>query len=284
MQRSEERSSNSDAFLNSHLNIKHVGACVRPNHFKDYSKKIPNFINWFELLADNFFHDDNITENLPFIFERPSVLHCVGLSIGSAEPLNKDYLNKIKKLDEQVNAIHISDHLCWTRLENQSSFDLLPLPYCQESVELVSDKLKELEDFFSKPFLLENVSTYLPTPLDTMSEVDFINEILSRTDSFLLLDVNNIYVNSVNHKFDPHHFIDQIEPKSVKQIHMAGHKKFDTYILDNHGDFVDAKVWELYKYSIEKLGHIPTCLEWDQNIPDFETYLDESRKIHELYM
>lgn len=280
MLKKEERSFNSPL---NHPALSGVGASIRPEHFQNYSQKIPNFINWFELLADNFFFDENLEENLPFIFKKPITLHCVGLSIGSAEPMNKIYLKKIKSLDSQVNAVHISDHLCWSSLNKQNSFDLLPLSYCKESVELVSDKIKEIEDFLQKPFLLENVSTYIKTPLDTMIEYDFINSILEKTNAGLLLDVNNVYVNATNHGFEAKDFIDSLDKNKVKQVHLAGYKRFDTYLLDNHGDFVSDSVWSLYKYTTKKLGALPTCIEWDTNIPDFKTYIKESEKIASLY-
>lgn len=269
--------------LSKHPNINGVGASIRPEHFQHYSKNTPDFIKWFELLADNFFHYEALEQSFPFIFNKPSVLHSVGLSIGSAEPLNKVYLEKIKKLDQQVHALHISDHLCWSSLNSQNSFDLLPLPYSKTSIDLVSDKIKEVEDVLSKPFLLENVSTYIKTPLDSMPEHEFINSILEQTNAGLLLDVNNVFVNSKNHDFDPYTFIDELDGDKVKQVHLAGHKDFGTYLIDNHGDFVSNEVWNLYKHCLKKMGNIPTCIEWDTNIPDFKTYVEESKKIEVLY-
>jgi hypothetical protein len=197
------------------------------------------------------------------------VMHGVSLSIGSTDPLNFEYLGKLKRLAEQVKALWVSDHLCWTGVAGLNAHDLLPIPLNEETLAHVVGRVKTVQDFLERPLVLENPSTYVGFANSTMTEWEFLNRMADATDCGLLLDVNNVYVSSINHDFDPVEYIRSVPHERVVQFHLAGHTNCRTHLIDTHDDHVIDPVWELYRLANHLTGGASTLLEWDARIPEF---------------
>lgn len=210
------------------------------------------------------------------------VSHGLNLSIGSTDPLNMDYLRLLKDFLDQINPPWWSDHLCFTSIENRYMHDLLPLPFTKEAVDHIVERIKRVQDFIERPFLLENISFYMYVPGSTMPETEFISEILEKADCGLLLDVNNVIVNSMNLKFDATEFIDKLPLERVLEIHLAGHKKIGDYIIDTHGAPVIDPVFEVLDKVLKKTEVKGILLERDQNFPDLSELLLELARIREI--
>ncbi|MBA3536496.1 MAG: DUF692 domain-containing protein [Tatlockia sp.] len=252
------------------------GLGLRTDHYDDILKLKPN-VDWFEILTENYlipggkplYFLDKVRENYPI------VMHGVSLSIGSTDPLDWDYLKQVKTLAERVKPVWISDHLCWTGVKGLNMHDLLPIPYTTEAVSHISARIREIQDFLGRRILIENVSSYLTYMQSEMTEWDFISAIANEADCSILLDVNNIYVSSVNHEFDPDDYINSISPEHVVQIHLAGHSNEGNYIIDTHDAPIINPVWDLYAKTIARFGKISTMIERDDNIPPLSVLLDE---------
>ena len=188
---------------------------------------------------------------------------------GSAERLNREHLKRLKSLVKRTKTPWLTDHLCWGSVDGRYTHDLLPMPYTFEAAKLTARKIKEARDFLEVPIAVENVSSYAEFHASEMTEWEFLNEVVERADCGVLLDVNNIYVSSRNHEFDPNDYLNAVAPERVMQIHIAGHSKFEKYILDTHDHPVIGPVWKLYQKAIELCGPTPTLLEWDDRIPSF---------------
>ncbi len=243
-------------------------------------------IDWLELCPENYMEiGGKAQERLEQAIEAfPLISHGINLSIGSADPLNQDYLAKLKKLLDRVDSAWWSDHLCFTSVDGRYLHDLLPLPLTREALAHIIERIKYVQKFVGRPFLIENISYYMTVPGAEMSEAQFISEILERADCGLLLDVNNVYVNSINHCFDPHDYINQLPLERVAQIHVAGHSKIDDVVIDTHGMPVIEPVFELLRDVLAKTHVNAILLERDQNYPPFEeliTELDSIRRIAE---
>lgn len=252
------------------------GLGLRPDHYIDILETQPD-VDWFELLTENYlvpggkplYYLDEICERYPV------VMHGVSLSLGSTDPLDYDYLNQVKQLAERSNAHWISDHLCWTGIEQKNMHDLLPLPYTEEAIDHVADRIKAVQDYLQQPILIENVSSYVTYIDSAMTEWTFINEILDRADCYMLFDVNNIYVSGFNHNFDPVDFINGINAKRIGQIHLAGHSNYGDYIIDTHDQTIIDPVWQLYECSLQRFGAVSTMIERDDNIPPLSELITE---------
>lgn len=264
------------------------GLGLRTEHYNTILETKPK-IDWFEVLSENYM----IPGGKPLHYldriraDYPIVMHGVSLSIGSTTPFEQDYLRDLKKLADRIEPAWISDHLCWTGVHGQNIHDLLPLPYTEETVKHVVERVKIVQDYLGRQLLLENVSSYASYIDSSMTEWEFINEIAEQADCLLLLDVNNIYVSSYNHRFDPKAFIDGVPAKRVQQIHLAGHQNNGDYIIDTHDAPVIDPVWDLYGYAISQLGQVSTMIERDDKIPAFEELvkeLDIARDISEKAM
>src|SRR5687768_17358708 len=205
-------------------------------------------------------------------------MHGVSLSIGSTDPLNFEYLAKLKRLAREVNARWISDHLCWTGVAGRTSHDLLPLPLTEESLRPVTERVCTGQDFLERPLVLENPSSYVTFAASTLSEWEFLTRLTDDTGCKLLLDVNNVYVSSRNHDFDPHHYLRSIPAERVQQFHLAGHTDLGTHCIDTHDGRVVERVWELYREAVGLTGPVSTLLEWDARIPTFEEVHAEALK------
>ncbi|MCB1839285.1 MAG: DUF692 family protein, partial [Alphaproteobacteria bacterium] len=255
------------------------GMGLRPSHYPYIFEHKPE-INWFEIISENYMDTDGRPVRMleKILADYPVVMHGVSLSVGTVDPLNSEYLQKLKKLASWVNPPWISDHLCWTGTAHKNTHDLLPVPYTEEALKHIVSRIKQVQDVLERPIVLENPSTYLEFTCSTMSEWEFIARMAEESGCGLLLDVNNIYVSCYNHRWDPKTYIDALPLDRVAQIHLAGHTNKGTHIIDTHDDYVIDEVWSLYRYVISKAGEISTMVEWDDKIPDFPVVLAEVEK------
>jgi uncharacterized protein (UPF0276 family) len=241
-------------------------------------------MDWFEIISENFLvGGGRPLENLERLREAYRVVpHGVSLAIGSAEELDRTYLSKLKDLLGRLDPPWVSDHLCWGRAPGVHLHDLLPLPYTKEAVLHVVERTKRVQGVLERPFVLENVSSYMTFRESTMTEWDFLGEIAERADCGILLDCNNVYVSAQNHGFDATAYIDGVPHDRVVQMHLAGHTDKGRYILDTHSDHVKDEVWELYERAIGRCGAISTLVEWDDDIPEWDVLSEEAAKARRL--
>lgn len=228
-------------------------------------------VDWFEAISENFLDSRGRPRSvLERVAERfPVVLHGVSLSIGSTDPLNREYLAKLKALAETVRAAWVSDHLCWTGVLGRNTHDLLPIPFTDESLRHVTERVRMVQDILERSLVLENPSSYVTFRDSTMSEWEFLRRLTEETHCGLLLDVNNVYVSSRNHDFDPREYLENIPADRVVQFHLAGHTDLQTHVIDTHdGPVVDA-VWDLFRVAHARSPQAATLIEWDAKIPPF---------------
>jgi uncharacterized protein (UPF0276 family) len=259
------------------------GLGLRTDHFQDVLDTKPN-VDWFEVISENFMVDGGKPKHfLHAVREHyPIVMHGVSLSIGSTDPLDMNYLRKLKVLINEVQPMWISDHLCWTGAKQTNSHDLLPLPYNEEAINHLVERIQRVQDFLGRQILMENVSSYLTYHNSEMTEWEFYNEVINRADCLALLDVNNIYVSSRNHNFSSQDYLAGMNKSRIRQIHLAGHTDYGDYVIDTHDHDVPDPVWELYKDALKQFGWVSTMIERDDNIPplkDLVAELDIARKI-----
>lgn len=264
-----------------HLGLPNLGLGVglRSQHFNHILETQPE-VDWFEIISENFMDSFGRPRYvLQQIIERyPVVMHGVSMSIGSTDPLNFDYLKKLKNLADQINPVWVSDHLCWTGVLSVNSHDLLPLPLNEETLKHVSSRIATVQDFLERPLIIENPSTYASFKQSTINEWDFLRYMTEETNCGLLLDVNNVFVSAFNNDFNPVEYLEGIPFDRVVQMHLAGHQHCGNYIIDTHDRNVTAQVWELFRLAWQKTGGVSTLLEWDGNIPEFDVYLEELHK------
>lgn len=259
------------------------GIGLRSVHFGEILETNPP-IDWFEIISENFMD----TKGRPLyvldqIAERyPIVMHGVSLSIGSTDPLDLEYLRKLKELAARVRSPWVSDHLCWTGVHGQNVHDLLPMPYNEETLRYTIERVKAVSEILERPLVIENPSSYVEFANSTMTEWDFLARLAEESDCGLLFDVNNVYVSSFNHSFDPNLYIDAIPHDRVVQYHLAGHTNKETHIIDTHNDHVIDQVWELYRRSCALSGGRSTLVEWDDDIPDLSVVHAEVLKAKAL--
>lgn len=256
-----------------------IGVGLRIPHYKDILEKQPD-IDWFEIISENFMVDGGKPlDILEKIVERyPVVQHGVSLAIGSPDPLDFNYLKKLKDLTKITKTPWVSDHLCWGRLPGAHYHDLLPLPYTQEVIDYVAERAHIVQDYLELPFALENLSSYVSFQKDQMTEWEFYSTVVEKADIYMMLDVNNIYVSSRNHGFDPDTYINNIPLERVLQIHLAGHTDYGDYVLDTHDNYVKDEVWDLYAKVYPLTGGVSTLLEWDDNFLSFQDTWNEALK------
>jgi uncharacterized protein (UPF0276 family) len=259
------------------------GLGLRTEHYAAFAEPQPG-VDWLEVISENYLvpggkplhHLDRIRRDVPM------VMHGVSMSIGSTDPLDLAYLRELKALADRIEPAWISDHLCWTGVDRHNLHDLLPLPYTEAALRHVVQRVQQVQDVLGRRLLLENVSSYVSFAGDEMSEWQFIAELAQRADCELLLDVNNVHVSSVNHGFDARRFIDAMPRERVRQIHLAGHEDHGSYLIDTHDHPVCAAVWELYGYTVQRLGHVPAMIERDDHIPplaELVAELDQARAV-----
>ncbi len=256
-----------------------IGVGLRIPHISHILERKP-VVGWFEIISENYMVDGGRPLHvLDRILEQYRVVqHGVSLYPGSAEPLNREHLRRLKALVRRTKTPWLTDHLCWGSVDGRYTHDLLPMPYTFEAARVTARKIRQAQDFLEVPIAVENVSSYAEFHDSEMTEWEFLNEVVERADCGILLDVNNIYVSSRNHGFNPYEYINAVPPERVAQIHIAGHSKFEKYILDTHDHPVIDPVWKLYERAIERAGPTPTLLEWDDRIPSFEELHAEAQK------
>lgn len=261
------------------------GLGLRSSHYAHILDHSPD-VDWFEIISENYMDNHGYSMYLlERIAERyPIVMHGVSMSIGSTDPIDMKYLHGLKRLSKRINPQWISDHLCWTGILTRNSHDLLPLSFTEESLEHVVGRIKIVQDVLERPLILENPSSYLTFKQDTFTEWEFIKEMANQADCGILLDVNNIYVSSVNHEFDPIEYLNAIPMERVVQMHIAGHTNCGTHIIDTHDHPVVDEVWKLYHLAQQKAKGASTLLEWDAKIPPFDELLNELNKAKEILL
>jgi uncharacterized protein (UPF0276 family) len=237
-------------------------------------------VDWFEILSENFMQTggrpmwvlDRVAERYPV------ALHGVSMSIGSTHPLDRAYLAELKELARRCRAHWVSDHLCWTGVLGRNTHDLLPMPYTEEALSHTISRVKQVQEILERPLVLENPSSYVEFAASSMTEWEFLSRLAEDADCGLLLDVNNVYVSSFNHGFDPNAYIDAIPADRVVQYHVAGHTNKGTHIIDTHSDHALPEVWGLYERSVKRTGLVSTLYEWDEDVPEWDVLAAEARK------
>ncbi len=262
--------------LTSKPRIAGFGLGLRVEHYADFLAGRPD-VDWLEVISENYMvpggkplaHLERIRADYPM------VMHGVSLSIGSTDPLDRQYLRELKALTQRIEPAWVSDHLCWTGVDQHNLHDLLPLPYTEEALRHVAERVLQVQEALGRRLLLENVSSYVSFEGDEMPEWEFLAELAKRADCELLLDVNNVYVSSRNHGFDARRFIDAMPRERVRQIHLAGHEDHGDHLIDTHDHPVCDAVWDLYAHSVSRLGAVPTMIERDDHIPPLAELLAE---------
>jgi uncharacterized protein len=237
-------------------------------------------VDWFEVISENFM----VRGGRPLrVLEEaralaPIVLHGVSLSLGSTDPLRDDYLDALATLAARIEPAWISDHLCWGSVAGHYAHDLLPLPYTEEALDHVVERVMRVQDRLGGQILVENVSSYLTYAASAMPEWEFLAEVARRSDCGILLDVNNVYVSAMNHGFDPISYLAGVPADRIGQIHLAGHSDHGTHLLDTHDAPVCGEVWALYRWVIERNGPVSTLVEWDEHIPEWSELVAEAER------
>ena len=247
-----------------------AGVGLRAPHMRHVLDARPA-VPWFEVHSENYFADGGpALANLERIRrDYPVALHGVGLSLGSADPLDRAHLAKLARLARRIAPAVVSEHLCWSGVDGRHFNDLLPLPYTEEALAHVCARVAEVQSLLGRQILVENVSSYYAFPESTLPEHAFVAEVAARTGCGLLVDVNNIYVNARNHGTDAHAYLAAIPPDVVGEIHLAGFEDRGTLLIDTHGAPVADEVWALYRAALARFGRVPTLIEWDTDIPPF---------------
>jgi uncharacterized protein (UPF0276 family) len=256
-----------------------IGIGLRVPHYQHILNKKPT-VDWFEIISENYMVDaGRPLKVLDQILEQYQIIqHGVSMYFGSADPLSREHLNRLKSLVKRTKTKFLSDHLCWGSVDGTYTHDLLPMPYTFEAAKITAQRIKQARDFLEVPICVENVSSYAEYHVSEMTEWEFLSEVVERADCGILLDVNNIYVSSQNHSFNPMDYVNNVPHERVGQIHVAGHSKFEKYILDTHDHPVLDPVWKLYARALELCGPTNTLLEWDAHIPSFDEVHHEALK------
>ena len=267
--------------------ISGVGIGLRAPHYEDVLTTQPP-VAWLEIHAENYFGDGGAPlrylDAIRALY--PLSIHCVGMSLGSTDPLDRCHLAQLRTLIERYQPQLVSDHLCWGSFAGTYFNDLLPLPYTEEALAHIVERVAETQDLLGRQLLVENVSSYLEFEHSTIAEWEFLNALIQRSGCALLLDINNIYVSACNHQFDASTFIDAIDASAVREMHLAGYATnvIDgcEILIDHHGALVAEPVWALYEHACQRFAQAPTLIEWDTDIPPLATLLDEARRAESI--
>lgn len=266
-----------------------IGVGLRPPHFEHFLGERPKSVSWVEVISENFM--DWRSREIPAARNRllrirenvPVSLHGVSLSLGTSGPLDQAYLRALKSLIDVIRPESVSDHLCWTGIGGVNTHDLLPLPYTEEAIQVAVEKIQRVQDYLGLGIAVENLSSYVTFTSSEMTEWEFVSEVAKRSGCKLILDVNNVFVSSVNHRFDPTAYFRGINPKSVEHIHLAGHTvKPDGSLIDTHDTPVSKQVWELYRDVVRNFPGPKVMLERDGNIPEWEIIEEELAIIQKI--
>jgi uncharacterized protein (UPF0276 family) len=259
------------------------GLGLRSKHYQDFLAA-PQAVDWLEILTDNYFVEGGrplrMLRRIRELY--PMAMHGVGLSLGSVGGPDPRYLDRLRRLADEVQPMWISDHLCWTGVHGRQLHDLMPLPYDESTLRLVADNILRVQDALQRQLVLENVSSYLEFEATDRSEWQFLCELCEAADCLLLVDVNNIHVNGVNHGIDPREFIDALPAHRVRQLHLAGHSDHGTHIIDTHDRPVSEAVWSLYAHALRRFGPVATMIERDADIPPLADLVEELRRARDI--
>jgi uncharacterized protein len=259
------------------------GLGLRKEHYQTVLAEHPA-VDWLEVLTENYL----VPGGKPLYYlehirrDYPMVMHGVSLSIGGSDPLDWGYLTQVKALAARVEPAWVSDHLCWTGVNRTNLHDLLPLPYTEEALRHVVERVRRVQDFLGRRLLLENVSSYLTYRDSRLTEWEFLCAVADEADCLILLDVNNIYVSGYNHGFDPRTYLEAIPGERVRQIHLAGHRNLGRYLIDTHDEPVTAPVWDLYELAARRFGPVSTMIERDDQIPPLPELLAELERARRI--
>jgi uncharacterized protein (UPF0276 family) len=260
------------------------GLGLRKEHYNAIIDTKPA-VDWFEILTENYL----VPGGKPLYFldqiceQYPVVMHGVSMSLGSHDPLDMDYLKQVKALAKRTNAKWVSDHMCFTGVDGINAHDLLPLPYTDEAIKHVSQKIAQAQDYLGMQILVENASTYITYKQSDMTEWNFTKSVAEESDSLILLDINNIFVSAYNHGFDPLDYLDGIPSERVQQHHLAGHSQYDGYIIDTHDHDIVQGVWDLYAEAIKRYGEVSVMIERDDNIPELPELMAELQMARDVF-
>jgi uncharacterized protein len=254
-----------------------AGVGLRAPHVRHVLAERPA-VAWFEVHSENYFADGgpDLAALDRIRVDYPLALHGVGLSLGSADPLDHSHLAKLKRLAARIEPAVVSEHLCWSGVSGRHFNDLLPLPYTDEALAHVCARIDEVQAYLGRALVVENVSSYYAFPEATIPEWEFVAAVAARTGCRLLVDVNNIHVNARNHGIDPLAFLDAMPRGAVAEIHLAGHDDSGPIVIDTHGAPVAPEVWTLYRAALARFGRVPTLIEWDTDIPEFAVLAGEA--------
>jgi uncharacterized protein (UPF0276 family) len=256
-----------------------VGIGLRVPHYSHILREKPT-VDWFEVISENYMVDGGRPlEVLDSICEQYQVVqHGVAMYFGNADRLNREHLKKLKTLVKRTGTKFLSDHLCWGSVDGTYTHDLLPMPYTFTAAEKTAENIRQAMDYLEVPICVENVSSYAEYHASEMTEWEFLSEVVERADCGILLDVNNIYVSSQNHEFNPYDYLENVPHDRVGQIHIAGHSRYERFVLDTHDHAPIDPVWRMYARAIELCGPTATLLEWDAKIPSFDEVHSEALK------
>lgn len=262
-----------------------IGVGLRPTHYPYLEPRPPTKVSWFEAISENYM--DTLGRPLTMLElirqDYPVALHGVSLSIASVEGLRPPYLRNLRNLIERIDPFIVSDHLCWTGLQEQNLHDLLPIPFTNEALDLIVTHVDQIQTFLRRPILLENVSTYLQLPCADYTEWDFLRAVADRSGCQILLDLNNLYVNASNHRFDPYLFLEGIPTHLIGQVHLAGYTDMGTHLFDTHAKPIYPAVWDLFSTLIARAPEVPVLIEWDEDIPEFPQLEEEAQKAAHIW-
>ncbi len=260
-----------------------AGIGLRAPHYRQVLSEA-SFTGWFEVHSENYFGDGG--QPLHYLAQvranYPLSLHGVGLCLGATDRPDRTHLHRLGALIRRFQPGLVSEHLSWGRIGERYLNDLLPLPYTEESLALVCAHVAEVQDYLQQQLLVENITSYLRFTHSTIPEPEFIAALVARTGCGILLDVNNVHVNAVNHGTDASAYIDAIPVGAVNEIHLAGFDQSDGMLIDTHGQRVAEPVWSLYRRALARFGPVPTLIEWDTDIPPLEVLLEEARKADQM--
>ena len=270
-------------WLNGKMMSIGFGVGLRSAHYRDFIEHRPA-VDWLEVHSENYFGEGGWDKHVLMMLREnyPISLHGVGLGLGSASGISGTHLSKIKALVHEVQPVLVSEHLSWANVSGRVLNDLLPLPYSEEALAVITANVQQMQDVLGRQVLIENLSSYVQFANSTLSEAAFLNELVARTGCGLLLDVNNTYVNQRNHGISAFDTIHALNLEAVKEVHLAGHCVTDDIVIDHHGDVVADDVWDLYRSLIGRAGQLSTLIEWDTDVPELAVLLGQADKARDL--
>jgi len=261
------------------------GVGLRPTHYPHLLAQGAGSVKWFEAISENYMDSlGRPREILKKIRQDyPIALHGVAMSLGSPEGLNPQHLSKLKSLVDEIDPFIVSDHMCWSKFGTHYSHDLLPIEYTRESLQGLVANIQKAQETLGRQILIENVSAYVQSSAAEFTEWDFLVQVARASGCKILLDINNIYVNAVNFKFDPLVYLKAVPAELIGQVHLAGFSDMGSYLFDTHSKPVHNEVWSLFESKASELSNVPVLIEWDDELPSFETLESELVKAEKIW-